>query len=65
MYETLLWHSVEKQWLTAVRVLIAAGTNPNIPNLLHYSSMILNLLKLAQGLGDAEVVRALVEAGAK
>lgn len=64
-YEALLWHCVEKQSLAAVRVLIAAGINPNIPNLLHYRALSLNLLQLAQKLGDPEIVKALAEAGAK
>ncbi len=63
--EEHLQRAVEAGWKTAVEILLAAGTNPNAPEYFEYSGRYKTPLKAAQDKGDQDVVRLLVDAGAK
>lgn len=66
--EELLQRAVEEGWKTAVEILLAAGTNPNAPEYLEYSQgsgSKFTILNVAQRKGDQDIVKLLVDAGAK
>jgi ankyrin repeat protein len=66
--EELLQQAVDWKWKTAVEILLAAGTNPNAPEYLEYSQgsgSKFTILSAAQRDGDQEIVKLLVDAGAK
>jgi ankyrin repeat protein len=62
--EELLRDSVVASWKTAVEILLAAGTNPNAPEYLKHSASI-GILSIAKEKGDQDIVKLLVDAGAK
>ena len=63
--EELLQRAVEADWRTAVEILLTAGTNPNVPEYLEYSNGSDSLLKIAQNKSGPDIVKLLVDAGAK